>query len=44
VYDALKILIQINIARLQAAVDTLCGVDMREWIVMPMQRHLDASR
>jgi len=44
VYDALKILIQIKIARLQAAVDTLRETGMADGIVMPWQRDLDASR
>jgi len=49
--DALKALIQIHtgqrdqgIARLEAAVETLREAEMQDWIVMPLQQHLDAAR
>jgi len=48
--EALQALIQIHtgqrqqgIARLQAAVDTLREAEMQDWIVMPLQHHLDAA-
>ena len=49
--DALKALIQIHtgerkpgIARLEAAVETLREAEMQDWIVMPLQQHLDEAR
>ena len=49
--DALKALIQIHtgarrqgIARLEAAVETLRAAEMQDWIVMPLQQHLEAAR
>jgi CHAT domain-containing protein len=49
--DALKALIQIHsgerkqgIARLEAAVETLSEAEMQDWIVMPLQQHLEAAR
>jgi hypothetical protein len=49
--EALQALIQINtgqrqqgIAHLEAAVDTLRDAEMQDWIVMPLQQHLDAAR
>lgn len=49
--EALKALIQIHtgqrdqgIARLETAVETLREAEMQDWIVIPLQKHLDAAR